>query len=444
MKKFTTIIVMLLICVCFVFSGCSPDLAMPQNYDRVASNGGFVVGAGDYMFFGNAYQSYSSLTDGDNEGNVKQYSLNRLKLDRESHPNSDWFKLEKNEDEKYDYEKVADKISAYQTANLYVAGQYLYFTSPNVHKNKVNEHEYNLSSLFRIKLDGTGLKELYTTQSSNAKFYLTGGEKQKLVIFDDNKIKTLDVANNETKVKDLTSDVEVANVVFPKAEEDFAWLYFTANRDDNTGYNGNLLYKVSMETGEVSQITNLNTSNETITILAYENGILFYSKSGGNYNGIYSTDFTGNAARHLYYDDNNTISGLAYVDCGDSNYDCFAFIYNSKLYIQLMTSTNNAQAIKLSDNASKIQLVNNGIIYYSNDSGIYRISVRERAEKQVSNITNFNSEVMDFDGRYVYFFAQEDNVTSNTDYIYRADTYLDEIRVECIAKLLDEDVAEEE
>ena len=175
MKKFTMFMVLLLVCACFVLSGCSPKLDMPNNYTNVVSNGGFVVSAGNYMYFGNGYKGYSSLTDGDNDGNVNQYSLNRIKLDKTTHPKSTWFKLEK-EDDEYNIEKVAEKITAYETNNLYVVDQYLYFTSPNIHKNNKNEHEYNLSSLFRIKLDGTGLKELYTTETAEAKFYLTGRE----------------------------------------------------------------------------------------------------------------------------------------------------------------------------------------------------------------------------------------------------------------------------
>ena len=442
MKKFTTIIAMLIICMCFVLCGCAPRLEMPTNYESVVSNGGFVVGAGNYMFFGNAYKSNTTLEEGDNEGEVGQYSLNRIELDRQTHPNSKWFKPVKNEENEYDFEKVAYKISAYQTSNLYVVGEYLYFTSPNVHKNNKNEHEYNLSTLFRIKLDGTGLKELYTAESSDAKFYLTSGQNQKLVIFDNKTIKTLNVSNKETRVKDLTKDIEVASVVFPKTSQDLAYLYFTVNRV-NSGFTGNLLYKVSLQTGDTSSVSNLNGANETLTILAYENGILFYSKTGGSNNGIYSTDFASNPVKHFYTDDSNTISNLSYVKCEDDENNCFAFIYNNKLYIQLMSSTNNAQAIKLSDKTAKIQFVDNGYIYYSAEDGIYRISVKQKEEQQLSNLTNFNTEIMDFDGRFVYFFGQDENVTSGTDYLFRADTYIDEVRVECVANLLAEDIKED-
>ncbi|MBO7526833.1 MAG: hypothetical protein J6T74_02935 [Clostridia bacterium] len=444
MKKTFLATIMLLLFVCLIFTGCAPRLEMPTDYSNVVSNGGFVVGSGNYMFFGNAYKNYSSLQDGDNDGNVNQYSINRLQLDRQTHPRSSWFKIQKNEDGEFDYEKVVDKISAYETANMFVVNEYLYFTTPNIHKNNKNEHEYELSTLFRIRLDGTGLKELYTTEVKGAKIYLTGGENQMLIIFDDNKLKTINVSNNETRVKNLVSDTKVVNIVFPKNQEDISYLYFTTDRTSAQAFSGNLLYKVSIKTGELSQIENLNSSNQTISLLAYDNGILFYSKKVGNENIVYSTDFsTSNSKRHLSYDDDNAISSLIYVSCEDANNNCFAFIYNKKLYIQLMTSENISQAKKLSDKSAKIQFAKDGYIYYSDDDGIYRISAKDKIETQISNITEFISDLMDFDGKYVYFYGKEKNVTSDTYYLYRADTYLDEIRVECIADILDEDVATE-
>ena len=445
MKKFTTIILMLLVCACFMFGGCTSNVGMPENYDMVVSNGGFVVGAGNYMYFGNAYKSYSELTDGDNNGNVNQYSLNRLELDRQTHPNSEWFKLQKNEEESYDFKKVADKISAYQTSNLYVVNEYLYFTSPNVHKNKLNEHEYNLSSMFRIRLDGTGLKELFTTESSDAKFYLTGGENKQLIVFDSKTIYSMNVSKNETRLKKLTNDIDVEGLVFPTCEQELTNIYFTTGK--TTGFSGNQLYKLNLVTGEASQIKNIISSNETLTILAYEYGTLFYSKSLRNK--IYSNDFSGdyptqNEKEHLAYDSNNTITNLTYVKCEDEENNCFAFIYNNKLYVQMMSSNNISQAVKLSDKDAKIQMVNNGSIYYSSSDGIYKISVKEKVEKQISNLENFNAQAVDFDGRYIYFYAKEPNITSNTEYLYRADTYVDYVSVECIALLLEEDVATDE
>ena len=130
MKKLLAIIFTFLVSSCFVFAGCSgkATVSMPQDYSNIKSNGGFVVGVGDYLYFANAYQSYSSLIDGDNQGKVERYYINRV----QTLANGDLVK----EEENVKYEKFADKIAGYETSNMFVVGSYLYFTSPNIHKEQ--------------------------------------------------------------------------------------------------------------------------------------------------------------------------------------------------------------------------------------------------------------------------------------------------------------------
>ena len=69
MKKFGTLVLVLLFSLCFILTGCSAPLKMPTNYENVTSNGGFVVNVGNYLYFANGYKSYSSLkTASDNSG----------------------------------------------------------------------------------------------------------------------------------------------------------------------------------------------------------------------------------------------------------------------------------------------------------------------------------------------------------------------------------------
>ena len=287
MKKLTTFIFMFLISLCFVLTGCGEKpLSMPANYDTVNSNGGFVVCAGNYLYFANAYQAYSKLTTkADNDGkNVAQHSLKRL----EKTTSNKWANLVKNEEDSLKFENVINKIAAYETSGMYVVNQYLYFTSPNVHKNKDNEHEFELTSLFRIKLDGSGLKEILTTKAEKAEFYLTA-EKQ-LLIFDEGKIQSVNLNDNSTSVKTLVENVE--SVVFPKEEEqDLAWLYYTTTRSEEDFFNGNILNKVSVKTGDIQENL-LAVANVTIKLIAQDYGRLFYTKTGGNNEGLFSNDFS--------------------------------------------------------------------------------------------------------------------------------------------------------
>ena len=448
MKKITTVLLMLLISMCFILSGCGAPLKMPNNYTKVVSNGGFVVGAGDYAYVANAYQSYSNLTKkADNTGKgVAQYSINRTQLDVEN-PNQSYFNYLKTEDGTAKFELVLNKIAGYETSNMYVVGEYLYFTTPNVHKNKQNAYEFNLSTLFRVKLNGTDLKEIYTTKSSDAKFYLTGNENKQLLIFDDETIKVLDVYKKSTSVKNLIKDdVKVSEVVFPATEEqEVTYLYFTAEKE-NTLISGNRLCQLNITTGHVENEKVL--ANNTFKILTYNFGTVFFVVTGNTESdGLYSATaetFTTGGTRHRYATDTTS---LVYLKDAEYNVDCFVFIYNNNPYIQLMTQTNDNQAVKLNDNSATLQFVDGTYVYYSTSEGIYKISVIEREALQISNMTEFDSKKMDFDGRYVYFFAKGEGQETETKYLYRADTFIteeDEIKTECFSKLLEKDIPEEE
>lgn len=439
MKKISSVLLLLLLCVCFTLTGCS-SLSMPTGYETVTSNGGFIVGAGDYVYFANAYKNYSSLTKkSDNSGNgVAQFALNRLELDGDVQKTGFWFKAD--EDESVNFELVVNKIAGYETANMYIVGEYLYFTTPNVHKNKSNEYEFNLSTLFRIKLDGTGLKEILTTKSEGAKFYLTGGENKQILIYDDNTIKCIDVYKNSTSVKAILDDeYEVTNVIFPNADEEVVEnLYFTTDRGDS--YTGNILYKLNLQSGDVEK--KLAVPYETVTLIAYDRGILFYTRTGkATTEGLYST---ARSEAHAYMTD---ITKLMYVKCENAENNCFVFVYNNNLYVKNMSSGTEVNAVKLNSETSELQFVSGQYVYYSTSTGIYRISVLDRTEQQISDITNFNDDMLDFDGRFVYFFAQRDGQETNTDYLYRADVIhmssTGEIKTECVAKLLDEDIEED-
>lgn len=456
MKKLTTIIFMLLISFCFVLTGCGTEpLTMPANYSNPVSNGGFIVGAGNYMYFANAYKSYSNLKEAsDNEGeNVAQYSLKRVELKTE-YQNRTWFDIALNEEDKIKYENVTNKITGYETENMFVVKDYLYFTSPNVHKNKQNEHEFNLSTLFRIKLDGTGLKEIYTTKTATPKFYLEGEDEKNLLIYDDSKIMSVDVENNSTEVKTLVEDV--TDVEFPNAQEQtIAWLYYTTNRDEESQFTGNILNKISLETEEIVENVSAR-AGETISIIAQDYGKLFYTKTGGTQDGLFSNDFSsGSNSEKLHRTLTEGISDKStfmYIKCENSEKDAFMFIYKDNLYIQLMSATNDSQAQKITSGTTIIQFSAGSYVYYTVNSAIYRYSVIDRVEKQISDKANINTELMDFDGRYVYFFAtldkeegEGDTEGAETSYLFRADAFAtEEMKTECIAELAEEDIKEED
>lgn len=459
MKKFTFAVLTILVSFCFILSGCSKaPLTMPQNCNVVYSNGGFVVGVDNYLYFGNAYKAYSDLKEkSDNEGKGvkdKALNLNRVELN-----NDDKKSLKLDENEKANYENVISKIAGYDTSNMFVVGENLYFTSPNVHKNaskdkdKYNTYEFNLNTLFKIKLDGSGLKEIYTTEKDGSKFCLTGGEKSTLLIYDNEKIMQVKCYEGATKTETLAEKVK--STVFPYENGvDFVDVYFTADREEDDQLTGDLVKKLNIKTGEITAVNNMTAYKETITLISYNGERLFYTRTGGaeNRKGLFSNDFsTGSSEQKQRYDTSSfSATSKIYLIKAEEylTEDVFVFEYNNKIYIQKVSADNDAASKQITTDKSTIAFVDGTYVYYTTENGIYRVSVLgDNTVTQISDNKDFQSGALDFDGRYVYFYAKAENDTTSTKYLYRADTFTAEagsIKTECIAELLKADTKQEE
>lgn len=454
MKKFTSLLFLMLVACCFAFTGCSPTLTMPQNHTNVNSNGGFVVEVGNYLYYANAYKPYSDLAEAsDNDGEkVAQASIKRVEQEANAQKS-----LVLDEEDNIKFENVINKIAGYQTSNMFVVGDYLYFTSPNIHKNdskdpdKYGKYEFELSTLFRIKLDGSGFKELYTTETSSAKFYLTGGQKQTLLVFDDSKIMQLECYNNSTSLKELATDVK--STVFPYDQQlEITNVYYTVDRDEESEFTGNILKVLDLSTGESTTVSGYSNNGETITLISYNGERLFYTRTGLAISALYSNDFSSGLSSqklHKYEISNLTATSTIRVVSNIAGYDinCFVFEYNNNIFMQDLSATNdNDSSVITSESDAKISFVDGTYVYYTTANGIFRVSVLTGDVQQVSDITTLNKDYIDFDGRYVYFYASIDGAETTTQYLHRADTNAcnnNLIKTECVAELLDEDIIEE-
>ncbi|MBE7075187.1 MAG: hypothetical protein E7376_04335 [Clostridiales bacterium] len=455
MKKLSACIFLFIISFCFILTGCSgANIGMPENYLQVTSNGGFVVSVGNTLYFSNAYKSYSNLTEAsDNDGDkVAQHSLKRVGVN-----SNDQKTLVENEEGKVEYANLVNKIAGYETSNIFVVGEYLYFTSPNIHKNDskeaedYNTYEFELSSLFKIKLDGSGLKEIYTTETSNAKFYLVGGEQKSILVFDDSKIMQLKCYENANSLTTLAE--KVTSTIFPNNQgEELTNVYYTIAREEDDNFTGNIVKVLNVSTGEISDVSGYSKNGETITLISYDNNRLFYLRKGlpNQDDALYSNDFSNGYAseiRHKYTIDGfENGSDLLVVSNQEYDVNVFVFEYNNNIFMQDLSSTVDTTAVKLTTETSEIAFVSGTYVYYTTEAGIFRVSVLTKNTQQVSDKVA-NADAVDFDGRYVYFYASVDGSTSGSYYLHRADVEAANnnlVNVECISELLEEDIVEEE
>lgn len=429
MKKGLGILSALVLCICFIFSGCSPKLEMPTG--DVLSNGGSVVTIGDYVYYANTFVDYSTLTGDDNtENTTKQNALYRLKTDEYGYTIVDEDNAISN------IEKVYSKISGFNNANMFISGNYLYFTSPNIHKEqKTGNDRFDLTTLFRIKLDGTGFKEIYTTKTIQGKFYLVTEENPYLLIFDDNKIVKLDIKENLSSPKTLLEDV--TDTVFPSQYGLIDYIYYTTdiNEDDkNAGVTGNYLYRYNISTNESTKLG--KPTQQTITLVAYEFGNLYYKllidKEACYYSQKLDTGWGANSTQWTVVGDVDGTDSISQFTPINENY--VVYKYDSKIYLNYEILVNED---------ANIELVDGDYVYYSNSEGLYKISYKDKQEQTVAEQANIQTGSCDIAGEYVYFYAKLDTNTTETYYAFRANIKTPElgrVRCECIATVLEEDL----
>ncbi|MBO5239953.1 MAG: hypothetical protein J6B56_00845 [Clostridia bacterium] len=125
----------------------------------VASNGGFAVEKGDFVYFINGLEDYSEPNV---YGDVVKGSLMRIK------------KADLNAGNYENVKTVVPMLFVAQNfdAGIYIYGDYVYYATPTTDKNMDGEVEYSWIDFKRAKLDGTeAMKDYYFRLSSNSSNY---------------------------------------------------------------------------------------------------------------------------------------------------------------------------------------------------------------------------------------------------------------------------------
>lgn len=432
MKKLAVLVSCLLVCLTFVLGGCGTKLSLPEKNSAILSNGGTVVVIGDYTYFPNIYVSYKNLSGNANTNKtVDTESLYRIKTDINK-------KLVYNEkDELINLEKVFTKITGFETSCMFAVGNYLYFTSPNVHKSSTtSEDKFDLTSLFRIKFDGSGMKEILTTQTTSGVFYLDA--ENNLFIFDNNKILMLKIQDSLKSTTTIASDVQTAT--FPKAfGETINNVYYTKaldEEDTDAGLTGNKLYGYNLESKTESLVRAVY--GETVDLVTYSNGRLYYKRTVDGVNRYFSSTVQDSNLELTELAHTNTstdITGFTPLGAkSDGSILPVIFTYNNKMFIQQQGT--DAEVL-VEENATP-EFVSGDYLYYSTSKGIFKISYKDKVVKKVAEKSGILQGNIDFDGRFVYFFAKEGSEESEKQYMYRADTKtaeLGQMIVECISSI---------
>lgn len=230
MKKFTKIIICLLLCVvslCFVACDNRTDkekaFTYPKAEDVVYGNGGYAVQKGNYLYFVNGFVGVEDEENVRN-GNFTHGALMLTKLDKFGNIVTDENNLL---DDDY-YITMSSRLSGFEATNLYISGDYLYFTAVcQEDESGKDSWAKDRVDFCRIKLDKTSeVERVYVSETKfsevKCEYYESEGNTFILVYENgtyidskDNKEKTLVRVDCNAKTSTIIKD-KVQNAVLNK------------------------------------------------------------------------------------------------------------------------------------------------------------------------------------------------------------------------------------
>ena len=275
MKKHLLLITALILCLLTIFSavGCGetswgPIKGGPSKTDAVESNGGMVVKKGEYIYFVNGVESYTSSNK---FGKVVKGSICRAK-----------------ESDLSDLQVIVPKIinSGDQFAGIQIYGNYVYYASPTTSKDKDGKVQNTYLDFCRTKLDGTGTERLFyvNDRTTQYRFIEVNGTLYIMYFEPGGNIYSYNTAKKEKKTL-----VDDASSFYFSQNIDYNGIFFTRTIviDEETEQKEfyNNIYKVTA-TGEESLVlsgepSSANVQGYALTIKEHKDNTLFFSKKWG-------------------------------------------------------------------------------------------------------------------------------------------------------------------
>lgn len=455
--------------VALLFAGCGLSQLSdgPKKDDVVTGNGSLAVTKGDYLYFVNGFCSVDDVADTNHFGQVEHAAIYRVKLDAEGKVTEDT-KYDDDGEEIFDetqalanIEILVPKVAGFEYTQLYIFGDYLYYSTPNHLRNKSGEIMSKYINIYRVRLDRAGENDLiYSSDSENTSVnwsmhqvgdtaYMTILDGEKLVVVAHDTLSAgftqKVVAEEHVVTASLPTYSRSTDVVSDIDKK----IYFTEeNHDDDTTI---VLKSYDLATQNIEDV--FSSKGEKYEIKGTSGGQLYYTKTVSTQPGfsakIYATDLT-------------TETEVSAQSVGSSA-DIRAYALTGKKYeksILYSDGTNSYYKVEgqtavqfLSSNIiDKIVAIEGNYVYYLDSSSLYRVDFTQANQTGAvmipSGVTPKGDIVNNFsvDGSKIYFFVQY------TDHYYmhyvNYDAVVSEIDQSAythfVGKLLEDDYVSEE
>lgn len=456
MKKFTKLIVCLLLCVMSVcFVACDDKSEKDKNFNypsssgEVYGNGGLAVRKGNCLYYVNGYQNVDEMT----EQNAS-YVLGSLMI-AELDENGNVITDENNVMENDYINTMTDKLCGFEATNLFIGGNYLYFTSPCQEDESENSGSdpvwaKDRVEFYRIKLDKSSTpEEVYqsTVSYSNLKFkyYYAGGYTYILIYEggeskDDDTTDALIRVNTSTKESLVIKEKVLSYVMADNADK----IFYSVKKD-----NLYKLYQYNIASNNSKEFAAKDKDFDIVDVKGNKVFISYETKMIVTSTDLYAATISPKSAFPTTDPD---VKGLQAYDnyhiSEDGKY--FIGIKDNKIKVEEIGGNLNLNKV-VDEDAEKITFIgtkNGSLIYIDNNNIIKSFSYYNYAEeneieiKEISKVEDINTTYFDLDEDYIYFYK----TVSDNDYLHRVglnSTYVeDETNDQMIGVYLDGDAPE--
>lgn len=412
MKKFIKILVCMCLClVSIAFVACKKEnkIDAPAINAQVSSNGGSVVRKGDFLYFANGYESYKDVGKGDLD---KSYNLGGL------------FVTKLNSKGEVDYTdkkqlnnmtKLSGKLASFEATELFISGDYMYFTSINTEKDKHGNLQTSHLEIYRINLNSTDCRRVYRSYND---FEDSDGNRTLTINYFENNGNVYILINDNGSLKRVVCGGSIGDVIVIKSN-----VKSLAVGDSNS-----IFYTTTNE--DLYEISRYDIVKDTVkSKLTFAKNDVVNSLFEVKFNNLYIKASMNGGSEYLYRIsfenfDNNVLSlqkltatSYTAIYLLENELDGVLLVSSSKVEIADSTSPLDNISLQSNMNASAtIMMVRGGYVYYYLDKTIYRwnytTDTTETIATEVENILNYHFDMVD---SYIYYYA----TTGSNAYLYR-------------------------
>ena len=422
MKRIALLFVFVFMACSLVLTGCGQKgfKENPSGNDTVIGNGGLVVQQGQFVYFANGYDTYENASKDMTKG-----ALYRAKLDNQYYASLDENNYLTNA------EKVSGRLVGYAMGGIYLFDGYIYYATPNMEKDKEGNTLKNYIDFYRVKLDGTDEKRLYTSNGSMEEgdwgmvkvdqtvyFVVYNGDSLVSVVANGKKATTNTIATGVTSFAITHHDTYSASNYQTTDAERYVW-YTRSLKEDEQGQSGNVLARCALGTTNEQTIKNDTNTYSVVDIVSDKVYVNVTSSTLGTTK-LVSYQVSNISDESMFSLQNATDTYIL------DNMNMNAVVFNNNGVFEMYAANNGyVKTISVLSGATVVDVLGT-TIYYVKEGVLSCVDVLTLNNKTICGDSEVampdDATLYDIDGRNIYFVRTYTNESSEENqYLNRWD-----------------------